>query len=168
MSGRSVEFEIGDFTLDNHLCEIVFKHALDDSCDFADREHSRLSGGLVLLGVGASHRAYDTTVESRRQLFAEAVEEFMILRIVGEPNRYRILQYLRGKPRNVSEIVRSLGPGQSLVSHHLKTLKECGLLEAIREGPFVRYSVSSKEVKNIFLLATEIVRKNTLNNRGRQ
>jgi DNA-binding transcriptional ArsR family regulator len=50
---------------------------------------------------------------------------------------------------------------QSLASHHLKVLRESGLLEAIRDGPFVRYSVSSPEFKGIILLAGEIVGKNT-------
>ena len=64
-----------------------------------------------------------------------------------------------GTPRNVSEIVRALGMQQSLVSHHLKVLREHGLLEANRQGPFVRYSVSCPEIEQIFFWTSEIVRK---------
>ncbi len=81
------------------------------------------------------------------------------LRVMGEPSRFKILRYLTEAPRNVSEIVRALGMGQSLVSHHLKVLKEHGLLEANRQGPFVRYRVTHLEVKEIFLLAETLVKK---------
>ena len=83
-----------------------------------------------------------------------------LLRIMGEASRFRILRYLKDKPRNVSEIVRALRIRQSLVSHHLKVLREHGLLEAMRDGPFVCYSVSSPEVERIFLLADKIASKN--------
>ncbi len=85
-----------------------------------------------------------------------------LLRIMGETSRFRILRYLMDKPRNVSEIVRALRMKQSLVSHHLKILREYGLLEANRSGPFVHYSIKSPEVKKILLLAEEIVRKNKM------
>lgn len=91
-----------------------------------------------------------------------------LLRIMGEASRFRILRYLMDAPRNVSEIVRALDMKQSLVSHHLKVLREHGLLEAIRDGPFVRYSVRSPEVERIFLLVDEIVRKNKLAKGGKR
>lgn len=84
-----------------------------------------------------------------------------LLRIIGDPSRFKILQYLMDNPRNVSEIIRAVGMGQPLVSHHLKVLKTHGLLQAIRDGPFVRYSVSCPKIKRIFLLAGEIVREST-------
>jgi len=84
-----------------------------------------------------------------------------LLRVIGAPSRFRILQYLTDDSRNVSEIVRALGMRQSLVSHHLRVLRDRGLLDATRDGPFVRYSVSRPEIERIFLLAGEIASKNT-------
>lgn len=79
-----------------------------------------------------------------------------LLKVVGETSRFRILKYLADRPRNVSEIVRALGLQQSLVSHHLKVLRNHGLLKAERKGPFVKYSVSCPETTQIFLLAEKI------------
>lgn len=82
-----------------------------------------------------------------------------LLRTIGDPSRYRILRYLTESPRNVSEIVRAVGMQQSLVSHHLRILRERGLLEAVRNGAFVRYSLKNPEVNRIIILAEKFVGK---------
>ncbi len=79
-----------------------------------------------------------------------------LLKVIGEASRFRIMRYLADRPRNVSEIVRAVGLQQSLVSHHLKVLRDNGLLKAERKGPFVNYSVSCPETTQIFLLAEKI------------
>ena len=84
-----------------------------------------------------------------------------ILKVIGDPSRFKILEYLLDEPRNVSEIVREVGLQQSLVSHHLKILRKNGILKAMREGPFIRYTMNSLEVKSIFNLAENIARKNS-------
>ena len=86
-----------------------------------------------------------------------------ILKVIGDPSRFKILQYLLEKPRNVSEIVRAVALQQSLVSHHLKILRKNGILSAMRDGPFIHYSIHGSEVKNIFQLAQDIVDKNNAN-----
>jgi ArsR family transcriptional regulator len=54
--------------------------------------------------------------------------------------RIKILKLLRGGEQCVCEIERSLGIPQNLVSHHLRVLREAGLVSARREGQFVHYS----------------------------
>lgn len=84
-----------------------------------------------------------------------------VLKVIGDPSRFKILDYLLDEPRTVSEIVRAVGLQQSLVSHHLKTLRKHGILKAMRDGPFIRYALNSPEVKNIFDLAKSIAKKNS-------
>lgn len=63
------------------------------------------------------------------------------MQILADANRLRIIAALGGERRSVSDIVGVLGVSQPLVSHHLRTLKEAGILAAERRGPFVFYWV---------------------------
>lgn len=48
---------------------------------------------------------------------------------LAEPNRYRIVEMLRGGGRPVMELVEGLELSQPLVSKHLRILREAGLVE---------------------------------------
>jgi DNA-binding transcriptional ArsR family regulator len=54
------------------------------------------------------------------------VETFAAL---AEPNRYRIVELLRGGARSVNEIGERLALNQPQVSKHLRVLKEAGLVD---------------------------------------
>jgi len=49
---------------------------------------------------------------------------------------------LREGPKNVSEIGASIREKIGNVSHHLKVLRKSGLVEAQREGRYVRYQLA--------------------------
>jgi len=51
------------------------------------------------------------------------------LTALAEPNRLRIVEYLRGNPRSVGEIALQLVIRQPQVSKHLKILSEAGWVE---------------------------------------
>jgi len=53
----------------------------------------------------------------------------------------------------VQEISRRIGKSQSLVSHHLNCLRNCGVVKVERRGKYSYYSISSEEVANIVKLA---------------
>jgi DNA-binding transcriptional ArsR family regulator len=48
---------------------------------------------------------------------------------LAEPNRFRIVELLRSEPRSVNEIGERLDLSQPLVSKHLRTLREAGLVD---------------------------------------
>src|SRR5262245_5057940 len=52
----------------------------------------------------------------------------MIFEVLAEPNRRRILDFLRDGYRPVGEIVEALGLSQPAVSKHLRVLKQAGLV----------------------------------------
>ena len=52
------------------------------------------------------------------------------LRALAEPNRFRIVELLRDRPRPVGEMVDRLGLRQPQVSKHLRVLTQAGLVEA--------------------------------------
>lgn len=65
--------------------------------------------------------------------------------------RIKILRLLRGGEQCVCEIERSLGIPQNLVSHHLRVLREAGLVSAQREGQFVHYSRVEDRIHQLML-----------------
>ena len=63
-------------------------------------------------------------------------------RVLGEPQRLRILQFLQVGPKTVNEVVRELGTSQPNVSRHLQALFEAGLVARRRSTTSMIYSVS--------------------------
>lgn len=63
-------------------------------------------------------------------------------RALGDETRLGILQLLGGGERNVAELMELSGLGQSLVSHHLRTLRQSGLVVRRTEGRWAYYVAS--------------------------
>jgi len=61
---------------------------------------------------------------------------------LADPNRIMILYTLSQGPRNVTEIYSELGMTQSLVSRHLKVLRERGMVSTQRNGTVIIYSLT--------------------------
>ena len=56
------------------------------------------------------------------------------LDVLAEPNRRRILDLVRDRPRPVGELVGELGLTQPGTSKHLRVLREAGLVEVRPDG----------------------------------
>ncbi|ADQ14188.1 ArsR/SmtB family transcription factor [Halanaerobium hydrogeniformans] len=76
--------------------------------------------------------------------FIDAFAEF--LSILGEKSRLQILFALHEAPRSVKEIVKVTGLSQPLVSFHLKTLRERGLVGTERKKTFAYNYIIDKEL----------------------
>ena len=63
------------------------------------------------------------------------------LKVLGEPTRLAVVELLMERPRQVGELNEVLGLDQSLLSHHLRLLRDAGLVRATREGKAVRYAL---------------------------
>lgn len=64
------------------------------------------------------------------------------LKALSDKHRLRIIVMLSAGERCVCEIYQALDLPQNLVSHHLKVLKEAGLVESRRDGTWMRYQLS--------------------------
>ncbi|RIV19656.1 ArsR family transcriptional regulator [Alicyclobacillaceae bacterium I2511] len=62
-------------------------------------------------------------------------------RLLADENRLQILFSLDGGQKSVSSIIEGTQLSQTLVSYHLRTLREHGLVKTERRGPFVLYSL---------------------------
>ena len=72
-----------------------------------------------------------------------------VLKILGEPNRLRILTSLGLECRPVTSIVKDTGLSQTNVSFHLRVLREAGLVRGERCGSFVYYCLPDNQLREI-------------------
>lgn len=66
------------------------------------------------------------------------------LKVLSDETRFAVILQLMKGPAHVSQINEHLRMEQSLLSHHLRILREAGLVDARREGRQVRYSLTDK------------------------
>jgi ArsR family transcriptional regulator, arsenate/arsenite/antimonite-responsive transcriptional repressor len=81
--------------------------------------------------------AYDLDLLTRR------------FKALSDPLRLRILDRLRGGERCVCELMDALDAGQSLLSFHLKTLKDAGLVTDRREGRWMHYALDAEALAEL-------------------
>ena len=80
-----------------------------------------------------------------------------ILKALGDTSRLNIVLSIGEKARSVSEIVSSTGLSQTLVSFHLRVLREANVVTTERNGPFILYSLSDPNLnKTLVDLAKSI------------
>lgn len=68
---------------------------------------------------------------------------------LSDPNRLRILDRLRGGEHCVCELTGVLDAGQSLLSFHLKTLKDAGLVTERPDGRWTHYALDTSALRAI-------------------
>ena len=64
-----------------------------------------------------------------------------IFRALSDPRRLRILDLLRAGEQCVCDLQADLDCGQSLLSFHLKTLRDAGLISMRKEGRWSHYQI---------------------------
>ncbi len=65
---------------------------------------------------------------------------------LADPTRILILYFLADSPRHVTELAEMLEVKQPTVSHHLKVLRDRGLVTATREDNAIRYALRDGRV----------------------
>ncbi len=96
---------------------------------------------------------------SNKGLTKEFVDMARFLRIVGEENRLKILCLLKDGEKCVCEIVEFSNLPQSLVSAHLKVLKDMRIVKSRKEWKNVYYFVNKKIFKRYSLLLNDFLKK---------
>lgn len=86
-----------------------------------------------------------------------ATQLLAILGALSEPNRYRLFLALREKERCVRDLVAEAGLPQPLVSHHLRVLTQCGLIQARKADGFTLYSLSLDGMASAREVAMELL-----------
>jgi len=69
-----------------------------------------------------------------------------LLKVLADQTRLAVVEQLLDGPRHVGEINAALLLDASLLSHHLRVLREAGLVTASRDGKAVLYQLA-REVR---------------------
>ncbi|GMA29005.1 ArsR/SmtB family transcription factor [Arenivirga flava] len=72
-----------------------------------------------------------------------------LFKVLGNESRLQLLRLLGAESRTVGALVEATGMSQSLVSQHLRTLRQAGLASAVRRGKEVTYSVADSHVTHV-------------------
>ena len=117
----------------SHEHEVVVEH-----CD-ATEEHDQLVASV-------NNKLPDD------ELLYDLAELF---RIFGDSTRIKILCVLYEAEMCVCDIAQLLEMSQSLISHHLRTLKQSKLVKYRREGKTVMYSLADDHVHTLIKMGLE-------------
>ncbi len=73
-----------------------------------------------------------------------------LFRAFSDTSRVRLLSAIVARERNVGTLARIVGISESAISHHLRSLRQMGLVEARREGKEVYYRVDDEHIVALF------------------
>lgn len=86
-------------------------------------------------------------------------EQLRFLKCVANETRLQILKLLEGEELCVCEIMEELNKEQSLISHHLQSLRECGLIQRRQKGRKIMYSLADSSVIKFLTDVEDLSRK---------
>jgi ArsR family transcriptional regulator len=81
------------------------------------------------------------------EIYAESVAK--LFKVLGDVNRLRILLAIGKGERSVSEIIEATSLSQTLVSFHLKALRDTGIVTAERKGAFIYYRLANVDLLDL-------------------
>lgn len=81
------------------------------------------------------------------------------LKCIGEHTRLKILKLLVDGDRCVGEIVRGTSREQSLISHHLRVLKDCNIVISRQEAQKVYYRLADPRLAELVLKSESLVKE---------
>ena len=83
-----------------------------------------------------------------------------LLKCICDETRFDILELLqKNKELCVNDFVEKLKKDQPLVSHHLKTLKKCGIVKSRDSGKKAMYSISNSQLSMLISNITNASKK---------
>ena len=84
------------------------------------------------------------------------VDVARILKVLGDPNRIKIIELLRDGEHCQCDIIPFIGQSQPTISRHLRMLEENGILVSRKDGVKVIYRISDPSVLKIVDLAASL------------
>jgi len=85
------------------------------------------------------------------------VENATLFKSISDPNRLRIVDMLSCGTLCACKILEKLQITQPTLSHHMKILCDCGLVNAKREGKWMHYSLNTEQIQKMNQLLTDLI-----------
>jgi DNA-binding transcriptional ArsR family regulator len=83
-----------------------------------------------------------------------------LLKCICDDTRFEILDMLqKNKELCVNDFVDQIKKDQPLISHHLKTLKNCGIVKSRDEGKKAMYSISNSQLSELISNISKVSKK---------
>ena len=89
-------------------------------------------------------------------------DQATFLRCIGEPTRLGILKLLVEGEKCVGEIAGVLNKEQSLISHHLRALKECNIVKERQEAQKVYYKLMDIRLASLIIDSEALMKELSL------
>jgi len=86
-------------------------------------------------------------------------EVAVIIKVLGHPDRIRIVEYIGVSELNVSDIQKHISLTQPVTSQHLRLMKDRGILKSRRDGTCVYYSLATPLVHKMLACLAETQRQ---------
>ena len=74
----------------------------------------------------------------------------IVFKALNDSTRREILELLKERDLTAGEIADQFHISKPSISHHLDLLKQAGLVEAVKEGQFIYYSLNTTVMDEIF------------------
>ena len=103
----------------------------------------------------------DRVEKARNEAISERELErlSLIYKVLGDPNRLKIVMALRNVEMCVCDLAAFTGLSESAVSHQLRRLKDLALVKNHREGQIIYYSLDDDHVSAMLDVGLEHVRE---------
>ena len=82
-----------------------------------------------------------------------------LLRAFCDTSRVRLLSCLASQELNVGTLAKMVGISESAVSHHLRGLRQMGVVKARRSGKEVHYRIEDEHILALFRQVVDHVRQ---------
>lgn len=87
------------------------------------------------------------------------------IKILSDKSKYKIILHLMNGEECVCVLAEQLGLEQTLVSHHLQTLREAGLIQDRKIGRWVHCSLNKKTFTKMEALYQKILNSNNISDK---
>ncbi|MBU5308510.1 metalloregulator ArsR/SmtB family transcription factor [Clostridioides mangenotii] len=90
-------------------------------------------------------------------------EYALLFKALSDETRLRILNMLSGNELCACSILEEVNITQPTLSYHMKILSECGLVNARKDGSWMKYTLQNNKILNLneFLLEVNEVKENS-------
>ncbi len=67
----------------------------------------------------------------------------ILFKALGDPTRRQIIELLRKRDMNAGEIADHFSMSKPSISHHLDLLRQADVVQSVKEGQFINYSLNT-------------------------